>query len=524
MSEHRAIFKSASIISVFTIISRITGFLRDVLMANIFGTSLYAQAFFVAFKIPNLFRSAIGEGAGNAAFVPVFCECLAQNKRSEFLKLANTVLLLVAGLATVISLVGIVFSPLIVRLIAPGFLEDFHQFELTVQLTRILFPYLILVVLSACLASVANAQNSFAVPASSSTVFNIVLIFCMILIAGMSIGQSIYFLCVGVLLAGVFQICVQMPPLLKSGIGRRPAGFYEDFLKRDAIRKIVRLAGPRVVGASVYQMNVFVDTIFASLVLFCGEGAIAAIYYANRIVQLPFAIIGIAFSNAALPAMSASSSCGDMARFRKTLAFSMKATFLGTLPAMIGILVLCEPLVRVIFQRGHFDAYSASITSRAVFFYALGLIAYTGTRLLSSAFYALQDTATPVKISFVAFFVNIVLNALFIFIFRFGIAGLALASVFSAIVNFVFLYVALAKKTGFRFFGESGIFVFKAVIASAMMAIFVFLSWHNSFLFLPNSIRMALVICLGILVYVAVLVLLKVREVKEVLPWFRKNN
>ncbi|MFH1691027.1 MAG: murein biosynthesis integral membrane protein MurJ [Candidatus Omnitrophota bacterium] len=522
MSEHKAIFKSASVIGIFTVVSRITGFLRDVLMANIFGTSFYAQAFFVAFKIPNLFRNAIGEGAGNAAFVPVFCECLAQKKRSDFLKLANTVLLLVAGLAALISLMGVVFSPLIIRLIAPGFLENFSQFELTIQLTRILFPYLILVALSACLASVANAQNSFAVPASSSAVFNIVLILCMIMIAGMSSGRAIYFLCIGVLLAGVFQVCVQIPPLLKTGIGLS-AGIYTDFFRRDSVRKIARLAGPRVVGASVYQMNVFVDTIFASLALFVGQGAIAAIYYANRIIQLPFAIIGIAFANAALPAMSASSSCGDMARFRKTLVFSMKATFLGILPAMIGILVLSAPLVEVIFQRGHFDAYSAAITSRAVFFYAFGLIAYTGTRLLSSAFYALQDTVTPVKISFAAFLVNIVLNALFIFVFRFGIAGLALASVFSAIMNFVFLYVILAKKTGFHFSGEFGVFILKAVIASLIMAVFILSLWHNSFLFLPGFIRMALVIILGILVYAAALVLLKVRELKEVLPWFRKS-
>ncbi len=522
MSEHKSIFRSASVIGLFTVISRITGFFRDVLMANIFGTSLYAQAFFVAFKIPNLFRNAIGEGAGNAAFVPVFCECLLHKNRADFLKLANTVLLLVGAVAIVICFIGTVFSPVIVRLIAPGFLENSRQFALTVQLTRLLFPYLIFVALSACLTSIANAQNSFAAPASSSTVFNIVLIVCIIFISSLAPERAIYFLGAGVLLAGIFQLFIQIPPLWKAGF-KPSAGAYADFYKRSAVRKILRLGAPRVLGASVYQMNIFVDTIFASLVFFAGEGAIAAIYYANRIVQLPFAIIGVAFSNAVLPVMSESSSSGDMARFKKALMFSMKATFLGTLPAMAGILALSGPLVEVIFQRGHFDAYSAAITTQAVFFYTFGLLAYAGTRLLSSAFYALQDTWTPVKVSLAAFIINAVLNALFIFVLRWGIAGLALASVFSAAFNFVFLYIVLKRRTGFCFSGDFNRLMSKASLASVAMAVFVYMLWYKCFFFSNAFVKMFLVIILGVLFYVASLLFLRVKEVKGVRFWFQKS-
>lgn len=523
MSEHRSVFKSASVIGIFTVVSRITGFLRDVLIANIFGTSLYAQAFFVAFKIPNLFRSAIGEGAGNAAFVPVFCECLTHKKRGDFLKLANTVLLLVGLIAAVICFTGIILSPVIVRLIAPGFLENSSLFMLTVRLTRIIFPYLILVVLSACLAAIANAESSFAVPASSSSVFNIVLIGCIMLMGPYEPGRAIYFLAVAVLVAGVFQLFVQLPPLWKRGLNPS-AGFYADFYKRNPIHKILKLAGPRVIGASIYQMNVFVDTIFASLVFFVGEGAIAAIYYANRIVQLPFAILAIAFSNAVLPLMSESSSSGDMIRFKKALMFSMKAMFLGILPAMAGILVLAGPLVEVIFQRGHFDAYSVAVTTRAVFFYSFGLMAYAGARLFSSAFYAFQDTITPVKVSLAAFLINVVLNALFIFVFHWGIAGLALASVCAAVYNAFVLFAALVKRTNFSLSAEFARVMVKSILATIAMAIFVRLLWYHTFFAILPFIKMFTVICLGVLFYAGFLVILKVEEVKGVLFWFQKKR
>lgn len=523
MSEHKSIFKSASAMSVITVISRVTGFLRDVLIANIFGTGLYAQAFFVAFKIPNLFRNMIGEGAGNAAFVPVFCEYKARKTNADFLKLVNTVLLLVLGITTLISLAGIIFSSPIVRLMAPGFFQDSRKFELTVRLTRLLFPYLILVAFSACLTSAANTQNSFVVPAFSSVVFNIVLIMGILAILKMPVGGAIYYLCAAVLIAGLFQIIMQMPPLLKTGVCLK-GGIYPDFLKTEAIRKIARLSGPRVIGASVYQMNIFVDTIFASLAFFTGEGAIAAIYYANRIVQLPFAIIGVAFSNAALPAMSASSASHDMDRFKRTLSFSMSAVFLGTIPSMMGILALSRGLVEVIFQRGHFDVYSTAITTEAVSFYALGLVAYAGVRFLSCAFYALQDTRTPVKISFFAFLLNILLNAVFIFILKLGIAGLALASVLSAFYNFVSLYRVLKERTGFHFTKEFGTLMTKAVTASMAMAVFVFYLWHSAVLHLPGMIKMFLVSCLGILCYVVFLMLLKVKEVWGIISWLRKGR
>ena len=524
MSEHKAIFKSASAIGAITILSRITGFVRDVLIATVFGTGVAAQAFFVASKIPNAFRDIIGEGAGNAAFVPVFCEYLSKGRREDFLRLVNSVLRLLLVISGVIALAGIIFAPFIVRLIAPGFLEDRVKFDMTVHLTRLLFPFLILVSLSAYLMSVSNALKSFVLPAFSQVVSNLVLIVLIYLIANTAGLNRIYALGVAVLVAGSAQVMMQLPQMVKMGVDFRRGGVYPRIFKEEVIHKIGRLIMPRLVGTSIYQLNVFVDAIFGSLAYFVGEGAIAAIYYANRIIQFPFAVFGIALSNAALPTMSSDSASKDMGKFKATLLFCLKSVFLGVIPLMTGILIFSFPLVMVIFQRGSFDAYSTDITSRAVFFYGLGLLSYIGVRFLSHGFYALQDTATPVKTASIALVSNIILNSLFVFILRMQISGLALASSISATLNFYMLYNIMKKRTGFAFDRAFGRLILKSVAASLAMAVVVFWVWHRWFAGHPTLIRMLAVVLLGGVSYGLFLKLLKVDEVDRLLTWLRKKR
>lgn len=524
MSEHRAIFKSASILSVFTVISRITGFLRSVLIANIFGTGIAAQAFFVAFKIPNMLRDVMGEGAANAAFVPVFSEYLVHKPRQDFLKLVNTLLRILLAVAALISCLGIISAPALIRLIAPGFASDPEKFSLTVNLTRILFPYLFLITLSAYMMSVSNALKSFAVPASSSIVFNLSLIAAILFIGHLKAFDPIYALCAAVLAAGILQVLVQFPSLSRLGVNFRSGGVHEHPLKHESIRKIGRLILPRIMGTSIYQLNIFIDTIFASLSFFVGEGAIAAIYYANLLIQFPFSVFGVALSNAALPTMSAHAAKKDADSFITTLDFSFKTVFVCMIPLTFALVIFSAPVVRAVFERGQFDAYSSFITSKALFFYSLGLLGYVGVRFLSLGFYAMQDTVTPVKTACVALAINVVFNSIFIFVFRLGISGLALASSISAVSNFIMLYRRMNKRIGYAFSADLRKLLFKAACASLAMGAISLTVWRAVFKGEPSLLAMFFVGLIGAMVYFGLLWLLGVDELKGLLNWLKRKR
>lgn len=526
MSEHKNIIKSASMMSVLIVVSRLTGFLRDIFIAGVFGTGAAAQAFFVAFKIPNMFRDILGEGAGNAAFVPVFSEHLARLGRSGFLRLVKTLCVAVFLFSSAVSLFGIIFAHPIVRLIAPGFAADASKLALTTTLTRLTFPYLVLASLSAYFMSVSCALRSFAVPTASSIVFNIVLIFCLFflrLTAGVR-EPSIFWLGGAVLAGGAAQLLVQLPPLKRHGIDFRNEKFSIEHVRDEPVRKVGRLILPRLLGVSVYQLNIFVDTIFASLAAFVGDGAIAAIYYANRIIQLPLALFSVPLSNAALPTMSLHSAKSELESFRKMLDFLFKTALLSVMPMAVGILVLATPLVRLIFERGQFDAYSTAITSRAVFYYGLGLACYAGVRLLSTAFYALQDTATPVKGALAALVSNVILNFLFIFVLRWGLSGLALASSLSAGLNLSFLYARLKGRLGPVFGEDVRRLARKSAAASALMAAAVVALIRAWPFFVSSCLGLLGVMLVGGSVYAVLLWFGKAEEVRGFLAWLRRNK
>ncbi len=510
MSKTKLI-KSTGVIGIATALSRILGFIRDIVIARFFGTAIYAQAFVVAFRIPNLLRDLIGEGAANAAIVPVLTEELTKKGEKEFFKLAQVVLNILLIVLAVLTVLGILASPLIIRLIAPGFFADKEKFQITVTLTRFLFPFLMLVGLWAYAMGLLNSLGKFAAPAFGPCVLNISMILC-----AMWFGENVFGLAAGVLAGGALQLFMQIPPLYLSGW--RPA-FTREFSHPKA-KRIGVLLIPRAIGACVYQINVFVSTILASLSSIAGEGAVAALYYANRIWQLPLAIFGIALAQAALPAMSRHVALDNMDKLKETLSFSLKILFFILIPSSIGLMVLSAPITRVLFERGAFTSYSTGITSSALFFYAIGLVACGGVKILVSAFYSMHDTMTPVKIAALSLILNIILNLILMRPLKVG--GLALATSIAATFNFIALYILLKKRLGD--FGTKVIIrsFLKVTLAGIVMALIL----KVSIVYFPNHNIGILCadIAIGVSVFVGACYLFKVNELKEFLVWITKKR
>ncbi len=432
---HHSIARSAGVIGLATLCSRVLGFVRDMVIARLFGVYVYAQAFVIAFRIPNLFRDLLAEGAANSAIVPVFSEYNARHSREEFWELANVVLNLLLVAASVITLLGIIFSPLLVRLIAPGFIADPQKLAATVKLNRIIFPYILLISLAAYSTAVLNSLKHFSIPAFAPCLLNISIIAC-----ALFFGEGITGLATGVLAGGLLQLLIQIPVLYKKGF--RPSLFRR--FRHPAAISIGKLMLPRLLSSSIYQLNNFVDSIFGSLAAIVGEGGVAVLYFSYRLIQFPLGIFSNALAQAALPTLSnqALEESGD--KLGQTLSFSLRLTFLVMLPASVGLGMFAFPIVTAIFGGGKFDAHSARLTAEALCFYSIGLCAYGAIKILQSGFFALKDTLTPAKVSFVALISNIALNSLFMFPLKIG--GIALATSISGIISFFMLFFILKKR------------------------------------------------------------------------------
>ncbi len=505
--SRKHLIKSAGIIGFATVISRILGFLRDVLIAGFFGTAKYAQAFVVAFRIPNMLRDLIGEGATNAAFVPVLSEYHTKRSREEYWHLANTLLNVLLVVLSVVTLAGVAGAPWIVRFIAPGFMNDPEKLRVTVYLTRFMFPYVLLLGLMAYSMGILNSLKHFSAPAFAPAILNLTII------TGILVGKgSVSWLAVSVLAGGLIQLSVQVPVLLKKGFRFNPGrSFYHPMVKKIGI-----LLVPRIIGSCVYQINIFVSTMLASLSSIVGEGGVAALYYANRIFQFPLAIFGIAVAQAALPTMSREALESGLVKLKETLSFSLRAVNFIMLPSSLGLIVLAGPITRILFQRGAFASYSTFITARALMFYSIGLFSYSGIKILVSCFYSLKDTLTPVKIAGMSLVLNIILNVVFMFPLKIG--GLALATSISGSVNFFLLFFVLRKKIG-RLDGLRILKSFlRALAAGLVMASVIYLL----------AFRMAwnvfLVILAGITVYWFSAFILGVREAKDFIKWVLRRK
>ncbi len=494
MSEHRKIFKSAGIIGFFTLLSRILGFLRDVIIARLFGTKMAAQAFVVAFRIPNTLRHLVGEGATNAAVIPILSEYLAKKDKKEFWHITNVLLNLIVIILASIAIIGTVLAPFIVRLIAFGFIDNPAKLELTIKLTRIMFSYILFIGLAAYVMGVLNTLKHFAVSAAASCLLNITMIIFGLYLCG-RFEEPIQGMAIAVLIGGFLQLAIQIPVLVKKGFR---FNFSFD-LKHEAIKRIGKLLLPRMLGSSIYQLNIFVDTMFASLGRIVGEGAVAALYYANRLIQFPTAIFGIALATACLPTMSQLAIVNDIDKLKKTLIFSLRSLIFFLIPSSIGLFVLSAPIVEVLFQRGQFDPAATQMTSIALMFYCIGIFTYSGVRVVSSCFYALKDTLTPVKVTMICLVLNVVLNLVLMRPLQY--AGLALATSISSITNFFLLIFFLRRKIGQLGLKKVINVSFSIIFSSFVMGIACWFSYRFCRGFFKSWLSLLLTIVMGIIVF-----------------------
>ncbi len=435
--ERTQVVKAAGIIGLATFASRILGFIRDMVLARLFGAGAAADAFFVAYRIPNLLRELFAEGSMSAAFIPVFSEYLAKKPRRDAWELASAAFTTLLTILTGVCILGILASPWIVSLIAPGFSDNPDKQALTTLLTRIMFPYLLFIGLSALAMGVLNSIRSFAAPAFSPVLFNVAIITSALLLAP-AFEEPILAVAVGVVAGGLLQFLIQLPALRNTEL---LFGWRLDF-GHEGVRRIGWLMAPALIGLSVTQLNILVSTILASFF----PGGPTYLFYGMRLIQFPLGVFGVALATAVLPSLATQAANGDLDALRGTLGFGLRLIFFIIFPAMVGLILLRTPIVHLFFEHGRFTAADTAGTAAAVFAYAVGLWAFAGVRIVVSAFYALQDTRTPVKVAVIALGANIALS--FLLMGPLAHAGLALANALSAILNMALLLVFLARRLG----------------------------------------------------------------------------
>ncbi len=471
-----SVVRSAGMVSLAMAMSRVTGLLREIVMARLFGAGFVYDAFLLGFRIPNLTRDLFAEGALSSAFVPIFTQTLEHKGRKEAALLSNlvgTALVIVVGL---FCLFGVIFTPAWVNLLASGFHQVPGKFELAVKLTRVMFFFLLLVALAAQAMGVLNACNRFAVPALASTFFNIGSVaFGLVLgyLLGPHLGiEPITGMAIGVVFGGALQLAWQLPAMRAEGFRFRPAFDWSHPL----LRKIFRLMGPAILGNAAVQINVLVITNFASRIP--GNGPVSWLGYSFRFMQLPLGLFGVAIASATLPAISRSAGIGDFDEFRRTLSKSLGMVFLFTLPSAVGLIVLGRTMIGAIYQGGKFSAYDTEQTALALSCYALGLAGYSALKVLNPAFYALHDARTPMLISLLSIAVNYFTADLLFSHTAMGHAGLALSTAAVATFGGVALFVILRNRVG-GIYGRNLIeSVWKIAAASAVMGAAVLASSH----------------------------------------------
>lgn len=421
---------------LFTAASRVLGFVRDSLIAAAYGTSATAQAFVVAFRIPNLLRDLAGEGAANSAFVPVFSRVRATEGEESWARLAQAVWSQVLIGFCIISLVGVLAAPGLVTAVAPGFRSDPALMILTIRLTRILFSFIGLIGVATFFMGLLNSIHHFTLPSLGPMVLNLCMIGGLFLYRPDAMG-----LAWGVIAGGILQALIQLPALRRAGVHLRFG-----FQRHPGVAQIRRLLVPRVIGTGVYQMGVLVDTVFASFRTLVGPGGIATLYFANRFLQLPMALFGISMAQAALPTLSLQAAANDLAAVRKTCALALRSSLLIAIPSSVGLIFLGHPIIHTLLERHAFTAESTAATVRTLQWYAVGLASMCAVKVLANTLYAFHDTWTPLRSAAIALVTNVVLNSILVWPMK--LAGLALATSLSSTMNGLQLYAAVRRKIG----------------------------------------------------------------------------
>lgn len=516
--QKKRLLKSTFAVSGPTVLSRILGYFRDVIQAYFLGTGSGADAFTIAYVIPNLLRRLTGEGTMTAAFIPVFTQLKKDETKEKLWRFANTFFYDLTVIMALLTVLGIVFSPLLVKIIAPGFRDVSGKWELTVILTRIMFPYIFLISLAALAMAILNSFHKFAAPAFTPVLFNLSII-CLAVILGRKVQEPAYVFAVGVVIGGVFQLVFQLPFLWKRGMRFR---FGLSF-SNPAVRKVGALMVPGIFGMGISQINLAASRIFASLL---EEGSASSLYYATRVSELTLGLFSIALSIALLPTLSELAAHQDIEGMKKTLVFAFKLIFLITFPAAVGLLVLSRPIIQVLFERGVFDTQSTEMTASVLLFFSIGLPFISLVKILAPAFYSLKDTRTPVII---AFFVMIVYVSLsFILMKPLRVGGIGLALSLAEAFNFFLLYVFLERKIGKIERKEILSSIFRSLASAALMGVgvwFFMRSFEFQRLQFVQQLGILLAtILLGILSYVLLSFLFNSQDLRNLKDVFSKER
>jgi putative peptidoglycan lipid II flippase len=457
--------KSSMAFSVMTFLSRILGFIRDMVAAAVFGASPGYDAFVLSFRIPNLMRRLFAEGAFSQAFVPVLSEYQTQKSPDEVKTFVNHICGNLAMILAIVTIIGMIAAPLFIYLFAPGFDPNGPRHELATAMLRLTFPYIFFISLTAMCGGLLNTYGKFAVPAFTPVLLNISMIMASCFLAPY-MQQPEMALAWGVLLAGILQLAFQVPFLLKMGIMPRPNINWRD----PAVRRVLILMPPAIFGAAISQITLLVDSLFASFLV---SGSISWLYYADRLMEFPLGIIGVGLATVILPSLSRHYSKGAQHEFDTTLDWGVRCTIIIGIPAMLGLFVLAGPLVATLFKSGKFTDHDVLMTQQCLMAYALAVIGIMLAKIFSSAFYATRNIKTPVKISVFILGVNVLLNALLIT--KFAHVGLAMATSLTSLINAALLYNKWRRMHKFKFQPGWNIFLARVFLASTLLTVFLWL-------------------------------------------------
>jgi putative peptidoglycan lipid II flippase len=454
------LLKALATVSSMTLVSRVLGLVRDVVIARVFGAGLATDAFFVAFRIPNLLRRLFAEGAFSQAFVPVLAEYRTARGDIDTRVLVDRVATLLAAILLVVSVLGVLAAPLIIYISAPGFSSDADKFELTVALLRLTFPYILFISLTSLAGGILNTWSRFSIPAFTPTLLNLSFI-------GFALWLAPYFeppvmaLAWAVFCGGVLQLAFQLPFL--RGIHMMPRFAWAP--RDEGVRRILRLMGPAVLGVSVAQISLLINTIFAS---FLATGSVTWLYYADRLMELPIGLLGVALGTILLPNLSRRFVDGSREEYKRLLDWGLRLTVVLAAPCAVALAILAIPILATLFKHGEFAAHDVLMTRQALIAYSVGLVALVLVKILAPAFYARQNTRTPVKIAIVTLLATQLMNLAFVWHLRH--AGLALAIALAAWVNAGLLYWKLRQQEIFTPLAGWPSFMLKVAISLGVMA------------------------------------------------------
>lgn len=509
----KRLLKSGLVVSAMTLVSRVLGLVRDVVVANLMGAGAGADVFFLANKIPNFLRRLFAEGAFSQAFVPVLTESHAQGDLNKTRELVARAAGTLGGIVTLVTLIGILFSGAITALFAAGWFWDWlhggasaEKFELASLMLKITFPYLWFITFVALSGAILNTLGKFAVSSFTPVFLNVMIIFSAWYISPL-LDQPALGLAIGVFLGGLVQFLFQIPFLIKAGVMVKPKWGWRD----PGVVKIRTLMIPALFGVSVSQINLLFDTFIAS---FLQTGSISWLYYSDRLLEFPLGLFGIAIATVILPALSREHVNAQRGGFAQTMDWGVRMVTLLGIPAMLGMMVLASPMLMVLFMRGEFTPQDVHQASLSLFAYASGLLNFMLIKVLAPGYYSRQDTKTPVRYGIVAMVMNMVFNAIFATLY--GYVGLAIATALSAFVNMALLYRGLHIQGVYRVSRHTLIFIVKLALAGAAMVaaigyatqeMAVWLTWSESY----RVLMLIGLIALGAVVYLLSLLLLGIR-------------